>query len=133
MPALVELPGKGLLEFLDEFRQGRPFLPPRLGLLFGKIAVLAVFAPIPNLQFLIGNMILRKYADQQMEMVVHQAKAKNFSEINSGKGLEAGKKIILIDSIERKTGQRSPGHHMINRGTVGNQQAGKTGHGHLHA
>jgi hypothetical protein len=36
MPAFIEFPGKGLLEFLDEFRQGRPFLPPRLGLLFGK-------------------------------------------------------------------------------------------------
>jgi hypothetical protein len=49
------------------------------------------------------------------------------------KGLEAGEKIILVDGIERKTGQRGPGHHVINRGTVGNQQAGKTGHGHLHA
>ncbi len=60
-------------------------------------------------------------------------KSEDLGEVDSEEGFEAGEKVILADGVEGKTGKRGSRHVVTDRGAVREQQAGKTGHGDLHA
>jgi hypothetical protein len=74
-------------------------------------------------------MVFGKHAYEDMEVVIHEAKAKNLGEVNLREGLQAGKEIVLVDAVKREPGQSGAGHDVVDRRTVREKHAWGTGHG----